>query len=104
MTDLVMKRNDETVSMDAVIADRAYPLKVTKGDEEKLQHAVQLVNENIKKFQRLYEGKDKQDYMAMCLLNLSVENVKLQTQIEQSGHLLEEKITELEIILDSSPK
>lgn len=101
---MVMKGNDETVSMDAIIADRAYPLRVQKGDEEKLQNAVKLVNENIKKYQRLYEGKDKQDYMAMCLLNLSVENVKLQTQVEQSGHSLEEKIAELEIILDGLPK
>lgn len=95
---------DETVSMDAMIADRAYPLKVTKGDEEKVKNAVELVNNNIKQYQKLYHGKDKQDYMAMCLLNLSVENVKLHTEMEQSGHLLEEKITELETLLNSSPK
>ena len=38
---------DETVSMDAIIADRAYPLKVTKGDEEKVKNAVQLVNDTL---------------------------------------------------------
>ena len=102
MTD--MKGKDETVSLDAVIADRAYPLKVMKGDEDKVKNAVRLVNDNIKQYQKLYEGKDKQDYMAMCLLNLSVENVKLQAQMEQSGHLLEEKLTELDSILTSASK
>ncbi len=99
-----MAGKDETVSMEAVIADRAYPLKVTKGDEEKLKEAVKLVNDNIRQYQKLFAGKDKQDYMAMCLLNLSVENVKLQTQMEQSGHLLEEKINELDNILNGSSK
>lgn len=99
-----MKAKDETVSLDAVIADRAYPLKVLKGDEDKVTNAVKLVNDNIKQYQKLYEGKDKQDYMAMCLLNLSVENVKLQAQMEQSGHLLEEKLTELDSILGGASK
>ncbi len=99
-----MAGKDETVSMEAVIADRAYPLKVSKGDEEKLREAVKLVNDNIRQYQKLFAGKDKQDYMAMCLLNLSVENVKLQTQMEQSGQLLEEKITELDNILSGSSK
>ena len=89
----------ETVNFNVLIAERLYPLKVTKSDEEKLQNAVKLVNEKIKEYQALYDGKDKQDYMAMCLLNFAVEHLNLQEVTAQDNRLLEEKLVELEEVL-----
>lgn len=99
-----MGEKNETVNINVLIAERLYPLKVTRSDEEKVQSAVSLVNERIKKYQQLYEGKDKQDYMAMCLLNFAVEYVNLQDVTQQNDRLLEEKITELEEVLSGGSK
>lgn len=99
-----MGEKNETVNINVLIAERLYPLKVTRSDEEKVQSAVSLVNERIKKYQQLYEGKDKQDYMAMCLLNFAVEYVNLQDVTQQNDRLLEEKITELEEVLSGASK
>lgn len=79
-----MEEKDDTVSMNVMIAERVYPLRVMLGDEEKVKNAVKLVNDNIKEYQRQYEGKDKQDYMAMCLLNLATEKVKLLTDVQNN--------------------
>ena len=99
-----MAEKNETVNINVLIAERSYPLKVAKGDEEKVQSAVNLVNEQIKQYQKLYEGKDKQDYLAMCLLNFAVEHVNLQNTTQQNDRLLEEKITELEEVLSGASK
>lgn len=94
-----MGGENETVNINVSIAERLYPLKVTKSEERKLQNAVALVNEKIKEYQQLYDGKDKQDYMAMCLLNFAVEHVNFQDATQHDHRLLEEKILQLEEVL-----
>ena len=94
-----MQQINETVNINVLIAERLYPLKVLRSDEEKLHSAVKLVNEKIKEYQTLYDGKDKQDYMAMCLLNFAVEHENLQHSSKENSRLLEEKMTELEKVL-----
>lgn len=99
-----MGGENETVTISVLIAERLYPLKVTKSDEEKLLNAAKLVNEKIKEYQTLYGGKDKQDYMAMCLLNFVAEHVNLQDSAQQDNRLLEEKINQLEEVLSGASK
>jgi cell division protein ZapA len=94
-----MAEKSETVNINVQLAERLYPLKVLKSDEEKVHSAVKLVNERIKEYQTLYDGKDKQDYMAMCLLNFAVEHQNLQHVSKDDSRLLEEKMIELEKIL-----
>ena len=99
-----MGGKDETVNLNVQIAQRLYPLKVTKSDEEKVQGAVKLVNEMINEYQTQYNGKDKQDYLAMCLLNFAVEHVNLQSTTQRDNRLFEEKILELDTVLSDSSK
>lgn len=99
-----MSEKTETVNINVLIAERLYPLKVAKADEEKVRNAVQLVNERIKEYQALYDGKDKQDYLSMCLLNFAVESVNVQSLSQQDHRLLEEKINRLEEALSGSVK
>ena len=104
LNDWLMSGKKETVNINVLIAERLYPLKVTKSDEEKLRNAVKLVNEKIKEYQTLYDGKDKQDYVAMCLLNFAVEHVNLQESTQHNNRLLEEKIIQLEEVLSDVSK
>jgi hypothetical protein len=99
-----MGEGNETVNINVLIAERLYPLKVSKSDEETVRSAVRLVEEKIKQYQGLFDGKDKQDYMAMCLLNLAVEHENLQRTSQSDNRLLEEKMTELETLLTSGSK
>ncbi|MDB5284859.1 MAG: cell division protein ZapA [Bacteroidota bacterium] len=99
-----MAEKNEAVNINVLIAERLYPLKVLKSDEEKVHSAVKLVNEKIKEYQTLYDGKDKQDYMAMCLLNFAVEHENLQNAQEENNRLMDEKMTELEEVLSGAAK
>lgn len=93
---------DETVNINVLIAERLYPLKVKKSDEERVRNAVKLVTERIKEYQELYAGKDKQDYIAMCLLNVAVEYLGVQHDKQQGIRLLENEVAEIEALLQSA--
>ena len=99
-----MREKGEMVNIKVQIAERQYPLKVLKGDEEKVQSAVKAVNEKIKEYQNTYSGKDKQDYVAMCLLDFAVEHKNLQSFTNDNSRLLEEKMKELEEVLSGPSK
>lgn len=94
-----MMEKGETVNINVLIGERPYPLKVAKADEEKVRNAVQLVNNKIREYQQLYEGKDRQDYLAMCLLNFAAQSVNAQTEVYQNNRLIEEKLEQLEQVL-----
>jgi cell division protein ZapA (FtsZ GTPase activity inhibitor) len=93
---------DGLVQINVTVSDRIYPLRVSEKEKEEVLKAVKLVNEKIREYQRMYDGKDKQDYLAMVLLLFAVEHMKNQkkTIIEDTG--FEQKLLELEQILTQS--
>ena len=95
-----MGADNETVNMNVQIAERSYPVKVLKADEEKMRHAVKLVNDKLKQYQDAYAGKDRQDHLAMCLLNFAVENMNTDNAQQQINRTLNEQVTGLEDILN----
>src|SRR5688572_6455184 len=99
---MIMRSKNETVNINVQIADRSYPLKVLKAEEQTLQRAVKLVNEKIAEYRVTFEGKDKQDYLSMCLLNFAVEYLNADESRQQNDRLLEEKLNKLEIALSGS--
>jgi cell division protein ZapA len=60
------------------IADRVYPLTIDPEQEEGLRKATKKIEEMIKRFEKSYAVRDKQDVLAMCALQFA-------TQVEQSG-------------------
>jgi cell division protein ZapA (FtsZ GTPase activity inhibitor) len=97
-----MANKSETVNIHVQVAERQYPLKVQRGDEEKVQRAVKLVSDKLAEYQETFAGKDKQDYLAMCLLNFAVEYLNVEEQKQQNDRSLEEKLNQLEIALSGS--
>jgi cell division protein ZapA len=90
----------ETLKIKVSIADRVYPLTVKIEEEEGIRKAVNKINELIKKFERNYAVRDKQDVLAMSALqfasklevkNLYNENEKKEAEIklEKLNSLLE---------------
>ncbi|MCW8980288.1 MULTISPECIES: cell division protein ZapA [Altibacter] len=60
------------------IADRVYPLTINPAQEEGLRKAAKKIEEMIKKFEKSYAVRDKQDVLAMCALQFAA-------QVEQKG-------------------
>jgi cell division protein ZapA (FtsZ GTPase activity inhibitor) len=72
---------DDKLSIRVNVADRYYPLKVEREDEEKIRRAARLINEKVLQYKQRYTDKDVQDFLAMAALQfvikLSEEEEKL---------------------------
>jgi len=91
----------EMITVNILIGDRTYRLKVNTEDEEKLRKTVKMINDQVLQYKTLFAGKDMQDYVSMALLWFATEQNKtgeaaiqlksvseklsgLQTQIEKA--------------------
>jgi cell division protein ZapA len=81
------------------IADRVYPLTISPEQEEGLRKASKKIDEMIKRFEKSYAVRDKQDVLAMCALQFAtqVEQRKIDT-IEDKQHI-EEKLNAMNQLL-----
>ena len=65
----------ELNSVKVSIGNRAYPIRVSKDEEEKVLLAAQTINSKLKEFEESYAVKDKQDLLAMCVLQYATESI-----------------------------
>jgi cell division protein ZapA len=68
----------EQLKIKLSIADRIYPLTINPDQEEGLRLATKKIEEMIKRFEKSYAVRDKQDVLAMCALQFAA-------QVEQKG-------------------
>ena len=55
------------------IADRVYPLTIAPEQEEGLRKATKKIEAMIKRFEKSYAVRDKQDVLAMCALQFAAQ-------------------------------
>ena len=91
----------ELLSVKVSIANRTYPLRITKDEEEKVVQAAQSVNKCVKEFEDNYAVKDKQDLLAMCSLQFASEAMGHHKKgSKQDNSHISEKIDELTALVD----
>jgi cell division protein ZapA (FtsZ GTPase activity inhibitor) len=64
---------DDKLSIRVNVADRYYPLKVERDDEEKIRRAARLINEKVLQYKQRYTDKDIQDFLAMAALQFVIK-------------------------------
>ena len=92
----------ELLSVKVSIANRSYPLRVSKEEEEKVLVAAQSINQRMKEFEENFAVKDKQDLLAMCALQFASESMgtsKSSTEPSKNSQA-REKVKQLNLILD----
>lgn len=83
-----------------IIADRPYRLKVSSETEEiEFRRAGDLINEKIKEYASHFAFRDKQDLLAMVVLQFAVDVVKSEESTNYQ-HELGKKLSEMEKMLD----
>jgi len=93
----------ELLSVKVSIANRNYPLRITKDEEEKVIQAAQSVNKCVKEFEDNYAVKDKQDLLAMCSLQFASEAMghhKKGPKQPDNSQQISEQIEYLTLMLD----
>ena len=91
----------EKLSIKLHIANRIYPMKIERDSEEYIRNAVKKIEVRLKFYEENYAIKDKQDLLAMCLIEYAskFESVNNKNVVEDDGFT--EKLTEIEAILSS---
>jgi cell division protein ZapA (FtsZ GTPase activity inhibitor) len=84
---------DEKLSIRVNIIDRYYPLKIDKGDEEKIRKAGKIINDKVLQYKQKYSDKDVQDFLAMAALQYVTRLIELEDN--QDSSTLAESIKEL---------
>ncbi len=64
------------ITVNVVVADRNYRLKISPDDEAVLRNTVKIINEKIVEYKAQLAGKDMQDFVSMVLLWFATTNVK----------------------------
>jgi len=74
-------RNDEFV-INVEIADRAYPVKIKRGDEQEeflIRNAAKRVQQNVLQFKQFFaKSVENRDLLAMVAIQLAVEVINLE--------------------------
>ena len=81
------------------IADRVYPLTINPQQEEGLRKASKKIDEMIKKFEKSYAVRDKQDVLAMCALQFAAQVEQKGIDKETDTEHIEEKLNTLDQML-----
>ncbi len=75
---------DDKLSIRLNIADKYYPLKVERDEEERLRKAAKLINDKILQYKQKYTSKDVQDFMAMVSLQFATKYLECEEKSDES--------------------
>ena len=88
---------EEDVKIEIDIAERKYKVNIKEQDKDVFNKASNIVNETLKKYASIYSYKDKQDLLAMVLLQYMTSYIKIQQKgIESQNKTIENRLTELD--------
>ena len=92
----------DKLSIKLHIANRIYPMKIERKSEEFIRNAIKTIEERLKFYEENYAIKDKQDLLAMCLIEYAskFESINNKKVVEDDG--ITEKLQEIESLLTGS--
>ena len=92
----------DKLSIKLHIANRIYPMKIERKSEEFIRNSVKKIEERLKFYEENYAIKDKQDLLAMCLIEYAskFESVNNEKVADDEG--LNEKLAKIEALLSSN--
>ena len=65
---------EDKLTIKVNIAERMYPVKINRNEEEKIRKAAKILNEKVNQYKdKKFANKDEQDFLAMISLQLSIK-------------------------------
>ena len=64
---------EDKLSIRVNVADRYYPLRIDRKDEEHIRKAAKLINDKLLQYKQRYTDKDVQDFLAMVALQYVIK-------------------------------
>ncbi|MFN7600724.1 MAG: cell division protein ZapA [Bacteroidota bacterium] len=85
----------DELSVKIKIADREYPMKVKRQEEEKVRAAGKVINEKIKSYREQFGIDDKQDLLAMVAFDCLVDKMAEEESLQEIDETVADKVTYL---------
>jgi cell division protein ZapA len=94
---------DDKLSIRVNVADRYYPLKVERENEEKIRKAARMINEKVLQYKQKYTDKDVQDFLAMAALQYVIKLTEEEEKLENDyvPDAIKELIQKIDSVLES---
>ena len=89
---------EEKLSIKVNVADRYYPLKIDRRDEEKIRRAAKMINDKVLQYKQRYTDKDVQDFLAMAALQFVIKVIDSDNRLDDSKII--EELKDLNAELD----
>ena len=86
----------DKLSIKLNIANRFYPMKIDRSSEEIIRNSVKKIDDRLKFYEENYAIKDKQDILAMCLIEYASKLEKINQNKFISDDGISEKLTNLD--------
>ena len=75
---------DDKLSIRVNVADRYYPLKIDRSDEERIRKAAKMINDKVLQYKQHYSDKDLQDFLGMAALQFVIKLLELEEKQDTS--------------------
>lgn len=92
----------DELSIKVTIANRQYPLKIKRADEERVRKSAKMLNDRIKEYETQYGASDKLDIMTMCAMQFASEVVNLQEDHELVNEKSSQEIADISKLISTT--
>jgi cell division protein ZapA (FtsZ GTPase activity inhibitor) len=94
---------DDKLSIRVNVADRYYPLKVERDNEEKIRKAARMINEKVLQYKQRYTDKDVQDFLAMAALQYVIKLTEEEEKLDNDyiPDTIRELISKIDTVLET---
>ncbi len=92
----------EELSIKIKIADREYPMKVKRVDEERVRMAGKLINEKLKSYREQFGIDDKQDLLSMVAFDCLIDKMASEETHQVIDQTVFEKVDRLSQLVSQS--
>ncbi|MCW3785215.1 cell division protein ZapA [Plebeiibacterium sediminum] len=91
---------DDKLSIRVNVADRYYPLRINREDEERIRKAAKMINEKVLQYKQHYSDKDHQDFLGMAALQFVIKLLEFEEKQDDSpivemARELDQQLTEI---------
>tara|TARA_B100001540_G_C15783759_1_gene632212 strand:+ start:140 stop:421 length:282 start_codon:yes stop_codon:yes gene_type:complete len=85
-----------SLSIKINIANRTYPMTINRNAEENIRKSVKKIEERLKFYEKNYAIKDRQDLLAMCLIEVAAKLESLNNSADKDNKDVELTLANIE--------
>ena len=90
-----------SLSIKINIANRTYPMTISRESEESVRKSVKKIEERLKFYEKNYAIKDRQDLLAMCLIEVATKLESVNDSIQGSNLEIEKTLLDIDSALSA---